>query len=127
MKSFQQKRGFRNIMYSRPILAILVILVIFFAWGVVGFMRKMVITIENRKITEDRVVELRKEKEKLSTGIAKLETEGGVEESIRDKFGLAKEGEGLIVVVDDKNKVEVLKEDSGGFLSSLMFWKNWFK
>lgn len=114
-------------MYSRPILAILVILVIFFAWGVVGFMRKMVITIENRKITEDRVVELRKEKEKLSTGIAKLETEGGVEESIRDKFGLAKEGEGLIVVVDDKNKVEVLKEDSGGFLSSLMFWKNWFK
>lgn len=114
-------------MYSRPVLAILIVLVLFFVFGVIGFMKKMVITMENRKIAEARVEGLRKEKEKLSTGIAKLETEGGIEESIRDKFGLAKEGEGLIVVVDDKHEVKVPKEDSGGFLFSLMFWKNWFK
>ena len=127
MKSFQPKRGFRNIVYSRPVLVILGVLLIFFVWGVVGFMGKMTITTENKKIAENRVLDLQKEKVKLSSDIAKLKTDSGVEESIRDKFGLAKEGEGLIVVEDDKNSTVVPKKDSGGFFSFLFFWKNWFK
>ncbi|TSC77552.1 MAG: Uncharacterized protein G01um101424_346 [Parcubacteria group bacterium Gr01-1014_24] len=111
-------------MHSKPILVFLGIGVLVFAWGVIGFMGKMEITRENRKITENKVAELEKEKEKLSSDIAKLKTESGVEESIREKFGLAKEGEGLIVVVEDKSKKEAEESQSGGFLS---FLKNLFK
>jgi len=127
MRSFQQKRGFRNILQSKPVLALLGILVLVFASGVIGFMGKMQVTIENRKIAENKLAELEKEKIKLSSDIAKLKTDSGVEESIRSKFGLAKEGESEIIIVEDKTTPEPVKEDSGGFFSSLMFWKNWFK
>ena len=124
MRNFQHKRGFRNIIQSRPVLILLSILVLFFAWGLLGFMGKMATTIDNRKIIENKVASLEKEKAKLSSDIAKLKTDSGVEESIRDKFGLAKEGEGVIVIVDDKNPPEVKKEPPSGFFS---FFTNLFK
>lgn len=124
MKSFQPKRGFRNIIHSRPVLALLGILLLVFAWGVIGFMGKMVATVENRKIAENKVAQLEQEKEKLSSDIAKLKTDAGVEESIREKFGLAKEGEGEIVIVEDKNPPKASDSHSKGFFS---FFMNWFK
>ena len=127
MRNFQKKRGWTNILQSKPVLVFLGILLLAFAWGVIGFMKKMEATRENMDIAESKVVQLQKEKEKLSSDIAKLKTESGVEESIRDKFGLAKDGEGLIVVVEDKSKPEAPKQESGGFFSFLFFWKNWFK
>ena len=124
MKNFQQKRSFRNILQSKPVLILLVILVLIFALGVINFMGKMEITRENRKIAESKVAELEKEKEKLSSDIAKLNTPRGVEESIRLKFGLAKEGENIIVVMDDKNQPEMKTVPPSGFFS---FFKNLFK
>ena len=110
-------------MHSKPVLAILGVLVLFFAWGVIGFMGKMEITRQNRKVAENKIAELEERKEKLSSEIAKLKTESGVEESIREKFGLAKEGEGLIVVVEDQRKKETKPPGPSGFLSWLFFWK----
>ena len=74
MRNFQQKRGIGNIVRSRPILFLLGILVLFFAWGVIGFLGKMEITRQNRKIAENKIAEFEKEKEKLSSDIAKLKT-----------------------------------------------------
>ncbi len=127
MRSFQQKGGFRNILQSRPVLALLVFFVVIFGYTVVGFMVKMIVTEQNRKVAEIKVADLKKMKERLGADISKLNTGGGVEESIRGKFGLAKEGERLIVVIDNKSNVEVQEEESGGFIESLFFWKNWFK
>ena len=111
-------------MQSRPVLAFLSILVIFFAWGVVRLMGKMQTTIENRKIVENKVAELESEKVKLSADIAKLKTESGIEENIRQKFGLAKEGEDMIIVVEDQNPLEINEKEGGGFFS---FFTNLFK
>jgi len=127
MVSFQQKRGFKNIIQSRPVLVLLLILMVFFAYGVVGFMNKMWATEQNRKMAELRLNDLRVMKNKLSLDILKLNTESGMEESIRDKFGLAKEGEGLIVIVDGKNnKSTSVEKDPVDFWTGLFFWKNWF-
>ena len=85
----------------------------------------MQLTKENREIVEYKIAELEKGKEKLSSDIAKLQTEEGVEENIREKFGLAKEGEGMIVIVEDKNQPEIpLETNTSGFFS---FFKNLFK
>lgn len=127
MRNFQQKRGWRNILHSKPVLALLGILVLFFAFGVISFMGKMQLTIENKNIAENKLTELEKEKVKLSADISELNTQSGVEKSIREKFGLAKEGEGVIVVIDDKNTAKIPKQESGGFFSFLFFWRNWFK
>ena len=111
-------------MQSRPILVLLGVLVLIFAWSVFGFMGKMQTTRENRKIAEEKLIKLQKQKEKLSSDIAKLNTDEGVEESIRARFGLVKEGEGMIVIVDDENPLEVEKQEEGGFFS---FFTNLFK
>ena len=122
MRDFQRKRGFRNILQSWPVLGLLSVLLVFFAWGIFGFMGKMSTTRENRIIAENKVTQLRQEKEKLSSDIAKLNTEEGVEASIREKFGLAKEGEGLIVVVEDKNPPAEENNFSEGFFSIFTRW-----
>ncbi len=88
-------------------------------------MNKMEETIKNKKITQDRITELEKSKNKLNSDIAKLKTEEGIEGNIRDKFGLAKEGENMILIIEDKNQEEVPKEpESTSFWSIL---KGWFR
>ncbi len=124
MRNFQQQRGWRNIIESWPVLILLCILLLVFAFGVVGFMGKMSATVENRKIAENKLAQLEQEKINLSSAISSLKTDRGVEENIRDKFGLGKEGESLVVVVDDKNKVELPPPPKGWFAS---FWDKIFK
>ena len=55
MRDFQKKRGWRNILQSWPVLAILAIFLVVFLAGVVNFMGKMLVTIENRKIVENKI------------------------------------------------------------------------
>lgn len=125
MRSFQRDRRWKNIAYSKPILILLGIVVLFFISSVLGFLGKMQETSRNKEIAKNKVAELQAQKAQLSASIAKLQTEEGIEENIREKFGLAKEGEGLIVVVDDKDDGAAEKnEESGGFFN---FLKNLFK
>ena len=104
-------------MQSRPMLVILGIIVLMFAWSVYGILDRMNETAKNRKIEEQKITDLQNRKDKLLKDIANLKTEKGVEENIREKFGLTKEGEGMIVVVDDKNKTSI---EGGGKASG--FW-----
>ena len=69
-------------------------------------------------------MDLQKQKDKLSASISDLKTENGVEENIREKFGLVKEGENVIIVVDDKNKIPTPETKTSTFFSSV---RNWFK
>lgn len=125
MRNFQQKKKWRAILESRPMLALLLLVVLIFAWNVFGLWQKMEDTERNKKIAEDKIISLRQEKEKLTADIAKLNTPEGMEASIREKFGLVKDGEGLIVVVDDQNPpVEEKKYEDNKFFS---FLKNLFK
>ena len=122
MRNFQQKRGWRNIAESWPVLALLGALVLFFSYEIIGFVGKMEVTRSNRERAEYKVAELKKEKEKLSSDIAKLKTEQGIEESIREKFGLAREGEGLIIVVEDRKQTVPETAAPSGFFSWLGSW-----
>ncbi len=124
MRGFQQKHKWRNILESKPVLVFLGVLLLFFTWGVIGFMGKMQVTRENKRLAEAKVAELLKQKEKLSSEIANLQTDSGKEAIFRENFGLAKEGEGLIVIVDDKNAAKNKSKNSTGFFS---FFKNLFK
>jgi cell division protein FtsB len=86
----------------------------------------MMETSKNKNIAEKKVTELKQMKQELSENIASLNTEKGQEESIRDKFGFAKEGEEVVVIVEEKNEKEESEEDEedGKFMH---FLKNWFK
>jgi cell division protein FtsL len=124
MKNLGNQNRWRSILQSSPVLFILFLVVLTFAWSVFGFWGKMSDTRKNRQIVEAKVNQLQVEKERLTADISKLSTEEGVEDNIREKFGLAKEGEQLIVVVDEEDK-EVEKEEDPNWFSS--FFKNLFK
>ncbi len=124
MRNFQHRDKFKHIFQSWPVLAILGVIILFFAWNVLLFVGKMRATIEKKNIAETQVAGLLQKKEKLTEDIEKLKTEEGREESIREKFGLVKEGEGVIVVVDEKEKDKKEPTDSGGLFS---FFKKLFK
>lgn len=123
MKNFQQSTKLRNVLHSKPVLILFGVLVLFFAWNVIGLMGKMQVTIENKKVAESKLAELKKEKENLSSEISKLQTDSGKEASIRERFPVAKEGESVVVIIEDKNKPTTTDVAPEGFFSSI---KNWF-
>ena len=125
MRNFQKKRGILGILQSVPFLILLAVLVCIFAYSMINLMSRMQETAQNKKIAEDKVAELQNSKEKLSLDIAKLNTDQGLEENIRERFGLVKEGEEVIVIVEDKNQPEIpLEANSWSFFS---FFINLFK
>lgn len=112
-------------MQSKPVLILLGILILIFAWNILGFWNRMQNTRKNNKIIEDKITTLMEQKGKLSADINNLNTDQGKEEVFREKFGLAKEGENEIVIVDDKNPpVAPASTPSSGFWG---FLKNIFK
>lgn len=123
MRNPQDGNWFKRILHSYFGLAILAVLILFFAWSVIKFAGKAQETARNKEIAIEKLVELQKQEVQLSSEINALNTEKGTEASIREKFGLAKEGEGLIVVVDEENKTTKINQEIG-FWS---FLKNLFK
>ena len=120
MRNFQKGGKLKHLTESKLFLVFLGILILVFVYSIFGFMNKMEETGKNNKIVQDKIAELEKSKGKLDSDINKLKTDKGIEENIREKFGLAKEGENMILVVDDKNSTEASqKTDSGGFFSWL--------
>ena len=104
MRNFDRKVTWRSIAESRPVLMLLVIVILVFAWSVIRFWSKMEDTERNRRIAEERVMALRDKKDKLTQDISDLNTDEGKEKFFRENYGLAKEGEEVIVVVEDQKE-----------------------
>src|ERR1035437_9249430 len=120
MRNFQQKKGLKYYMRSKPVLILLAIIVVLFAWKVIGLTIKLQETYKNKNIEQTKISDLESRKEKLTSDINKLNTDKGKEEIIRENFGLVKEGENVIVIVDDKNQTATPPQLQNSFFS-------WFK
>lgn len=73
-------------------------------------------TAKKKDIILANIETLRKREDTLTTDINKLKTEDGVEETIRDKYQVVKEGEKMVTIIDEEKKnnteVEAPVEDS---------------
>jgi cell division protein FtsB len=124
MRNFERKTAWKNIIESKPVLIFLSILILVFAWSVFRFWNKMEETGKNRKVIEDKITELREKREKLLLDIDNLNTEEGKEEFFRENYGLIKEGEEMIIVVEEKKSAE--EPELKPFSRFFLFFKNWF-
>ncbi len=106
---------------SWPSLIILIILTFFLARGVWG----VYVQERDTRITKNQRVahleELEGRESALQEELDRLDTERGVEEEIRRKFEVAREGEKVIVIVDAPTNAG---EDSGG--NPKGFWRSFF-
>ena len=106
MRSFQKHGKLQYLMQTKTFLVFFGLVILFFIYSMFGFLGKMQETKRNRQNIEDKIVELEKSKQKFNADISNLKTDKGIEENIRDKFGLVKEGENMILIIEDKNKIE---------------------
>lgn len=123
MKNFQEKTSLKKILESGPVLFLLFFLLLFFAWKMLNFWEKRNETQEKLDITQKRALELKENEEKLKIDIEKFSSEKGIEANIREKYGLVKEGEQIVVIVDDPNFIPIVEEKES-FISKI---KNWLR
>ena len=119
MLRFQEKKTFRRYLYSRVFLSILGVLILFLAHAVYGVYRKAQSAGVFLQEAETTLEEMNKREKYFSREIERLDSDLGVEEEIRKKFQVAKEGEKVIVIMDEgKNTTEAAIEPKE------TFWQN---
>jgi cell division protein FtsB len=121
MFDFYEKRKLKSLLFSKVTLAVLAVVVAFFATNVWGVYQKAHETSEKRAQLEKEFAELQAREATLREELDRLHTNRGMEEEIRSKFDVAREGERVIVVVDPK-PVDAL----AGAGEKKGFWKRLF-
>jgi hypothetical protein len=102
MREIQEEQSVKKMLYSTVSIVILSMLILILLRATVSLFEKRNEIVAERNVKEE---ELRTENEKLRKAQEKkdfLETERGKEEYIRTTFPVAKEGEKVIIVYDDK-------------------------
>jgi len=103
MQELQKKQRVRRIIYSLPLLIVLFIITFFLAKGAIGVMNK---ERESSRISKDleekaKIFSLREQE--LEEDIARIQTEEGIKDEIKERFSVIQEGEHVAVIVDERN------------------------
>jgi len=107
MQDFQQRKKVRKILSGRAAFLVLLIVTILLVRGVWGvFEKERESSLALIKARESLAAADSREQE-LSTNIERLKTPQGLEREIRDRFSVAKSGEEIILIVDQKKEVEL--------------------
>ena len=122
MSEFNRKKN-SNFWYSPLVLMVLFCVLVLFAYNIVGLTEKERETSKKKELILSQIDTLRTRQASLSNDINKLKTDEGIEETIRDKYQVVKEGEKMVTIVDqnkstDSQTVEEVKDHS--------FW-GWIK
>lgn len=131
MKQGQYKTRLQMIIYSRPFLVVFFLLIIIFLVKVFELYQKDRIVTKEKNTVMNEAQALQAKAESLRTDIESLSTERGIEQAIRDKFRVVKEGESIVVIPDQnsassrKANEQYIEEQqySSGFKQ---FLKEWF-
>lgn len=123
MLEFQEKRKVKKFIYSKLTLVILVIVIFFVLRGVWSVYQKEQYTRDNLNKTAQDLQGLKDREQMLSTEIDRLKTQSGTEAEIRDKYGLVKPGEEVIVIVDKNTDASNTDATSGdSFWQKMLDW-----
>ena len=101
MKEFKKEKS--NSFWHSPLtLVVLFLFLIVFAYNLIGLIEKDRDTVEKKSLMLDEIDSLKKREIMLNNDINKLNTDEGIEDTIREKYQVAKPGEKMVVIVDDK-------------------------
>lgn len=133
MFDFHEKRKIRSIVYSKPVVAFLAFITIVLSFSV--YHRYTVSEEMKHKlnIREDELHELEERATVLESKVQYLRDERGIEEELRNRFDVVKEGEQVIILVDEPESAEEKREilplddetpstESESFFEQFKFW-----
>jgi cell division protein FtsB len=102
MHDFQKKKRIRKILYSPIVIVVLALIIIILVRGVWGVYMKANISMENLEKEKLELQKLSIRQENLASSIDYLKTDQGIENEIRTKFRAVKEGEKVVIIVDNQ-------------------------
>lgn len=121
---FRERFKLRKVLYAKPtiiIMAIFVVLILHSAWRM---HEKSLDALSKRDKALEELHVLETRKAELETDVARLSSDRGIEEEIRDRFMVAKEGEKVMIVVapkiDDAHTITVPSDQNSSFLNKIM-------
>ncbi|HEY4506211.1 MAG TPA: septum formation initiator family protein [Candidatus Paceibacterota bacterium] len=100
MKKFQEKKQLRRVIYSKGMIIFILIVLFFLGRAVVSAYQKYSLTQKNEAAAVAQYEEFQNRKETLEAELEKLKTTRGVEEALREKFNVAKPGEGVVNITE---------------------------
>ncbi len=109
MSEFNRKNR-NNIWHSPLVLFVLFCVLVLFAYNIVGLIEKERETTKKKDIILSDIETLRGREKSLTENIEKLKTEEGIEETIRDKYQVVKEGEKMVSIVDQEKEENIQKD-----------------
>lgn len=132
MFDFHEKRKIKSIIYSKVSIGILLILSIPLS---ISVFERFSVEREMAGKREAKEAELESLKERaavLKSKVEHLENDRGIEEELRSRFDVAKEGEQVVIILDDETDVKDLEdlstppgentEDEPSVWAFLKFW-----
>lgn len=117
MRDFQRKRKIRKVLYSRGVILgvfLLLVLVSKATWGLYDKERE---SRRNLDRVEADLLALTLREEQLAKDIARLRTPEGIESEIREQFQVAKPGESMVVLVEDKSEPAEQEDEEPSLMS----------
>ena len=131
MFDFHEKRKIRGIVYSRPVVGILLLLTIMLSVSV--YHRYTVANEMKDKLYEQehKLEGLKERAMLLEDKVEYLQDERGIEEELRNRFDVKREGEQVIILIDDKDAHKPMPvvqssvsttENNPSFIQRLKFW-----
>jgi cell division protein FtsB len=110
MDYLKRRQKNRQRLYSKITIAGLALLLLLLVKPTWNIFQKSVESKRNLRNAERELAELEQRKTELESDIAYLKSEHGRDQEIRDKFGLAKEGETMVVIVRSEEKPALAPE-----------------
>ncbi len=127
MKEFQQAHFFHKMIYSKVTIVILGALILILLRSTVGLYEKRNDVVVERNKKEEELKDAERQLSDTKEKKTFLESERGKEEYIRTTFPVVKEGEGVIIVYDDKKEsVRQVKKELSTKESLKRFLKDLF-
>ncbi len=102
MLEFQKKKKIKNMIYSKLALVLILFILFLFVKATAAFYQKEVESRNRKERAQNELLELQKRKENMEYKIKRLDSSVGVEEELRQRFDLVKEGEQTILIGDGK-------------------------
>lgn len=104
MIPFQERKKIRRILYSKVTIFVLFLVLVVVVRGAWSIHKKAQIALSERDIAARALIDIESRTVELEKSMARFNSEQGIEEEIRQKYTVAKEGEEVVVVVDDNHK-----------------------
>lgn len=123
MTDFKSRYKIKKRIYSKITVFLLLIIVAMIAHGTWGIFQKSRASKQKLAVSNAAYEELQKRYQSMEEEVDYLTTQTGLEEEVRTKYNMAKEGEIVIVLTDDEEKDDNSNQpEEKGFWGKILPW-----